>query len=241
MNCNSICYMGSHKMKGTVLILLTISFLLHHFLSDIGHITLATAISPYSLLHKPCYAKRNMFGFWAFHVQLGHAALRGTSMQRPVHLQAVATGMHDSPFSYTVWTILCWTGLLLTVMGLGLGHSNKIHCFPFPARIIFSRCMLSLHYLIIWRKFSSCDWARFAEHSKSQSRPYLFHVCQPSGLLFLLNIVGTSESERFIHDFVWILLCIPSTSEFSYTIPNILDLPVIPVFDSYGRFLTYSA
>ena len=68
-----------------------------------------------------------------------------------------------------------------------LGHSNMIHCFPFPARIVLSHRMLSF---IIWssdQNFHYCDpadWARGADYSKWRSWTYLLHVCQPSGLSF---------------------------------------------------------
>ena len=107
-----------------------------------------------------------------------------------------------------------------------LGHSNKIHCFPFPARIIFSLRMLSF---IIWsydENFHYCDWARFAEHSKSRLWTSLVHVCQPSGLRFCWILLALENRSAPFMTFVWILWCIPSTSEFSCTVQNILDLPL---------------
>ena len=109
-----------------------------------------------------------------------------------------------------------------------LGHSNKIHCFPFPpSPHHFFAPHAFVHYLIIMTKiFHHCDWARFAEHSKSRLWTYLVHVCQPSGLRFCWILLALENRSAPFMTSVWILWCIPSTSEFSYTIQNIPDLPL---------------
>ena len=73
--------------------------------------------------------------------------------------------------------------------------------------------------------------------------------------LFPWNIVSASEPEHSFRDFFHesILPRIPSTSDLSYDLVHAvvgankekmdkvdLDLPVIPVVDSFGRFLRYS-
>ena len=50
------CYMGSHKAYHIPL---------HHFLTDIGHITLATTTSLYCLPCETCYANQNTSAFGA--------------------------------------------------------------------------------------------------------------------------------------------------------------------------------
>ena len=52
-----ICYMGSHKMKGTAQWYKPYYILSHPFHGDIGHITLATTILQYGLLCRACYVR----------------------------------------------------------------------------------------------------------------------------------------------------------------------------------------